>query len=475
MPRTSNREPEGNPVSPILAEAGVTGGDGGEPGGISSIHPGIVWRFLCGDRSAIVRIAGSRQAIWLGLACVLLAGFFREYDQESLLHEPWYLVIPLFASLGLSLLLMLAIKSLPECRSHSLPPGVEYRRMLACLWLTAPLAVIYAVPVERFLTPYQAMQFNLSFLGIVSAWRVLLFSRVAAVLYGTSLKRVLFPILFLADTVMILAIVVYPLPLIEIMGGLQLTASENLINAVRFMLIQVGVLAWPILFIGTCLQACGKKANTVPISEILSVPVARSTWVMCGAGLLVMLTACLVTQPEQQRRYRVEYLLSSRDYAGARELLIRIPRTDFPPQWEPGAGQLADQYLLPELKVMLESEELPDWVANAYGQRLARMKGRGFRVRFFWMNLREEDLPVLADFLVRFPAWSEQLLQENEYVEADGTKNRNTLLEMIAAIQGGTEPTSAGEMGDTAPDPAADHPEPDHPARDTANPPASDT
>ncbi len=442
---------------------------------ISSIRFGTVWRFLCGNRSAIVWIAGSRQAVWLGLAFVLLAGLFREYDQESLLHEPWYLFIPLFASLGLSLLLMLAIKSLPECRSHSLPPGVEYRRLLACLWLTAPLAVIYAVPVERFLTAYQSMKFNLSFLGIVSVWRVLLFSRVAAVLYGTSLKRVLFPILFLADTVMILAIVVYPLPLIEIMGGLQLTESENLINVVRFMLIQVGVLSWPILLLGTCLQAYGNKAITVPISEVRSVPVARSAWVMCGTGLLIMLSACLVTQPEQQRRYRVEYLLSSRDYAGVRELLIRIPRTDFPPQWEPGAGQFSDQHLIPELKVMLESEELPDWVANVYGQRLTRMKGRGFRVRFFWMYMREEDLPVLADFLVRFPAWAEQLLQGNEYIEAGGEKIRKRLREMIAAIRGETEPTSAGEMGDTAPDPTHDHPEPDHPARDSVNSPASDT
>ncbi len=404
-------------------------------------------RFLFGDRRAILQIAGSYQALWLGLAFVLLAGFFREYDQESLLHEPWYLFIPLLASLGLSLLLWLTLRSLPECRYHELPPAVEYRRLLTCLWMTAPLAVVYAVPVERFLSDYEAVRYNLYALGIVAAWRVLLFSRVASVLYGTSLRRVLFPLLLLSDTVMIVALVVYPLPLIEFMGGIQLTETESLINEVRLALIQLGVLAWPVLLIGTSLQAYSIQEPTLPNSEIRAVPVTLTVWAMCGFGLLVMLAACLITQPEQLRRYRVESLLKRQDYARARDLLIRTPRTAFPPHWEPGAGHLSDNNLIHELKVMLEAEELPDWVADVYGQRLVRWKGRGGRVRFFWRSLTEEDLPVLADFLTRYPIWSEKLNEKSDYIDEAGEHLREKLLEMIAPIDGESEPKRAWKDG----------------------------
>src|SRR5262245_33154150 len=62
-------------------------------------------RYLCGSRDAIQTIAGNRHAPWIGLLFVLSAGFAREYDGEDLLHEPWYVVIPVGASLVTSFLL----------------------------------------------------------------------------------------------------------------------------------------------------------------------------------------------------------------------------------------------------------------------------------------------------------------------------------------------------------------------------------
>ncbi len=59
-----------------------------------------ILRFLVGDRDAILNIASSRGAIWIGLLLVLSAGFPREYDGEDLLHEPWHLLLPLGASLS---------------------------------------------------------------------------------------------------------------------------------------------------------------------------------------------------------------------------------------------------------------------------------------------------------------------------------------------------------------------------------------
>src|SRR5262245_18201075 len=66
---------------------------------------GTLLRYLIGDRQAILAIAGSRHSLWIGFLFVLSAGLAREYDGEDLLHEPWYAVIPLAASLASSLLL----------------------------------------------------------------------------------------------------------------------------------------------------------------------------------------------------------------------------------------------------------------------------------------------------------------------------------------------------------------------------------
>ena len=50
-------------------------------------------RYLIGDRAAILAIAASRPAHWVGALFVLSAAFAREYDGEDLWHEPWHLVI----------------------------------------------------------------------------------------------------------------------------------------------------------------------------------------------------------------------------------------------------------------------------------------------------------------------------------------------------------------------------------------------
>ena len=57
-------------------------------------------RYLVGHRRAILEVAESKSAVWLGLLFVISAGFAREYDGVDLLHEPWHLALPLGASLA---------------------------------------------------------------------------------------------------------------------------------------------------------------------------------------------------------------------------------------------------------------------------------------------------------------------------------------------------------------------------------------
>ena len=54
------------------------------------------------------------------------------------------------------------------------PRNCSYRTVLLFVVLTAPPALLYAVPVERFLAPATAHAINVAFLAIVALWRVAL-------------------------------------------------------------------------------------------------------------------------------------------------------------------------------------------------------------------------------------------------------------------------------------------------------------
>jgi hypothetical protein len=142
------------------------------------------------DRQAIQDIAVCRQAVWLGLLFVLSAGFAREYDGEDLLHESRHLLLPLGASLVTSLLLFGLVWLVERgWRRGEQSFGQAYRSFLGLYWMTAPLAWLYAVPVERFLSPADAVRANLWLLGIVALWRVVLMVRVVSYVILTSAGR----------------------------------------------------------------------------------------------------------------------------------------------------------------------------------------------------------------------------------------------------------------------------------------------
>ncbi len=54
------------------------------------------------------------------------------------------------------------------------PKHWSYKNVLLFVSLTSPPAILYAIPVERFLSLNDAQQANVWFLGIVALWRVIL-------------------------------------------------------------------------------------------------------------------------------------------------------------------------------------------------------------------------------------------------------------------------------------------------------------
>jgi hypothetical protein len=102
-----------------------------------------------------------------GLLCTWLVGIGRWWDDGGarlLQHAGAGSVIYIFI---LALLLWLVVLPLK-------PHGWKYVHVLTFVSLTAPPALLYAIPVERLFTIRTARSLNVWFLAIVATWRVAL-------------------------------------------------------------------------------------------------------------------------------------------------------------------------------------------------------------------------------------------------------------------------------------------------------------
>ncbi len=105
-----------------------------------------------------------------GLFCTWLAGVGRYWDNDR--ADLWqYMglgsVAYVFAMAAVIWLLLYPLK----------PRNWHYRNILIFVCMTAPPALLYAIPVERFMTLQSAQTVNVWFLAVVAAWRVALLFR----------------------------------------------------------------------------------------------------------------------------------------------------------------------------------------------------------------------------------------------------------------------------------------------------------
>jgi hypothetical protein len=100
-----------------------------------------------------------------GLFFTWLAGVGRYWDNPR--AELWQ-----FAGLGSVAYVFVLSAILWILLAPLRPKNWSYRNVLIFVTLTAPPAVLYAIPVERFMIPAQAAQTNAWFLAVVATWRV---------------------------------------------------------------------------------------------------------------------------------------------------------------------------------------------------------------------------------------------------------------------------------------------------------------
>jgi hypothetical protein len=392
-------------------------------------------RFLVGDRGAIQSIVATRGAWALGLMFVLSAGFAREYDGEDLLHEPWHLALPLVASLATSLLLYGLIVLVAWRRSGlGWPVASGYLPFVALYWLTAPLAWLYAIPYERFLSPADAVRANLATLGLVSLWRVALMTRVVSVVFRCHILEAMMVVMLFADAVALTLLSIVPLPIFSIMGGIRLTESEQVLLQVACNVRIAAILSLPVWAIGTLsLFVFPRRPGGpwTPIEEFATqrATVARSAWIFAVALLAVGIGLLPLTQRQQQLRRQVETALKRGDVKIGIEVMSAHERDDFPPHWDPppriGFGETSPT--LVDVLQVIAASEAPKWVEQIFAEKVIdQFAGHYFHPYMFGADesvfpnpavMDEAQLERYYQLLLRLPSGPRIARAQRERIE----------------------------------------------------------
>lgn len=335
--------------------------------------PATLVRFLLGDRRAILAVAATRGAWLVGLLLVLSAGLAREYDHEDLLHEPWHALLPLGASLATATLLYGLIRLVSWRRSGTGWPGRGGPAFLGLYWATAPLAWLYAIPVERFLPVESAVAANLGLLGLVSAWRVLLMARVVAVVWRCHPWAAFLIVGFFAWGVAMAVLFLTPLPILSIMGGIELAPAEALLASTTFLAALALLFSTPLWLAGAVAillerRRPGGPWTPDPAFASNALGVERRLWGFAVGAVVVGLAVLPLTQGEQIRRHAAEQALRRRNVAGAIRLMAAHARDDFPPHWDPpprpSLGERSPR--LTDVFEAIAAVDPPPWVREVF-------------------------------------------------------------------------------------------------------------
>lgn len=186
----------------------------------------------------------NRTYFFIGLAGTWLAGIGRYWDHphaELLQYAGLGSVIYIFI-----LALLIYVIALP----YNIK-GWNYFKVLTFISLTSFPAVLYAIPVERFMSVANAASLNAWFLGIVALWRLCLLFRFLKKYEDLKIHNVLFIALFpMCLLIVSLTILNLEKAVFNIMGGLQRTTGREGAYSVLLMLTSLSMILVLPLFVG---------------------------------------------------------------------------------------------------------------------------------------------------------------------------------------------------------------------------------
>jgi hypothetical protein len=291
----------------------------------------------------------------------------------------------------------------------------SYRAFLQIFWMTAPLAWIYAVPVEKWTSRLQAVKTRLWMLATVAAWRMALMMRALVVLVDCSPWAAIFVVMLFGTIVALVAQFVWQprdqeaAPnILTGMGsiGPRGPHEDELLKTVMQALLPLGCVTLPIWFIGTTVVAGSAAAwNSLPPVNASAGPVPQDLWYLATGAVLA--GVCLL--PQSQRKVRraahVENLFAKEEFAALLQEMSVCRPADFPDHWQPPpAGRLAGQSgarLLAVLEELDRTQPAP-WVRAAY---LAELRAYVDEAMWYWFD--DATFARLARLLETLPEGSE--------------------------------------------------------------------
>jgi hypothetical protein len=399
--------------------------------------------YLIGNRQAILDIAANRRAIWVGLLFVFSAAFAREYDGQYLVAEPWYLLIPMGASLGASFLLFLVVCGHLYSRSKRRPPFLKaYRSFLTLFWMTAPLAWLYAIPYERFLTPTDATKANLRTLAFVAAWRVALMVRVTSVITKRSIVTSFCMVVSFVCAVAIILTLPSQLKLMAMMGGVRQIETEAITTGMVSSFSCLAVLILPVCFFAASrFEDAENPIWQVPTDSDQIHSTSRGIWVVATLSLSIWIPLLTWTQREQELRYHVEKEMKNGRVDEALDLMSAHRQEEFPPQWEPqhiiGKPKQTFPHLptsILEVMEHLAARDSAPWVREAYLKIFQRDLMQN---RFFWFNNPDKLARIVNVFrqLPEGPSIAAEFVNEelksNPYLDKNARESLKHFLDLV--------------------------------------------
>lgn len=375
-----------------------------------------LFAYLIGSRTAILAIAANRWAAPLGFVFVLSAGLAREYDGADLLHEPWHALLPIPASLATSFLLFCFTygipfeKHPPEVAKGLYPPFWRgFWMFLGLFWLTAPLAWLYGIPYERFLSEADATRANLYTLEVVAIWRVVLMCRVVHVLMGYTPWQAIALVFVLADAEALLAVWLSPVPLFDFMGGIRYTESERVIRTTAANTLLLAACSFPFWILLGIAAAVKAQPVWCVLQFAESSPEERTHTMSILAGMSLLGWTLLLpfTQPELILRLNVERLFKAEQFEAALDVMSAHEANAFPPHWNPpprsrlGHGDINVPLL--DIVELIAKQPTAPWVREVYLSKLKRY------IKYPYMS--EKEAERLARLLRNLPE-RDEILEE---------------------------------------------------------------
>jgi hypothetical protein len=198
----------------------------------------VAFRGRCGDYEAL-----GTPHLLLGLLLTWAVGIGRYWDNprvSTLQHSGLGSVAYVFVLSTFLWLLGLGLR----------PDNWRLSKVLTFVSLTAPPGLLYALPVEKLLSPSSARTANLWFLAIVATWRVVLYAqllrRYARLPTGPMVVQLLLPLTLIVSALTLLNL---ERAVFNVMGGIEETTSAD--TAYFVLVLLTGASAWvfPFLFI----------------------------------------------------------------------------------------------------------------------------------------------------------------------------------------------------------------------------------